>query len=158
LARWPSVQVCGTPPCALCGSGELMELLEKEIGPKEHIAAPTASSPGKRSSAWAPASNAPMAAINDDYYEDLTPASLKALLDEFRAGRTPPPGSAIGRQATRSRRRPADLDRSLPSTTARAPSRSSSPTPGAGLTSRPAMDLALQRRRLFITLAITAGR
>jgi NADH-quinone oxidoreductase subunit E len=44
--------------------------------------------------------NAPMAAINDDYYEDLTPASLKAILDAFRAGRTPPPGSAIGRQAT----------------------------------------------------------
>ena len=44
--------------------------------------------------------NAPMAAINDDYYEDLTPASLKGLLDEFRAGRTPQPGSSLGRQAT----------------------------------------------------------
>ena len=44
--------------------------------------------------------NAPMAAINDDYYEDLTPEALKHILDEFRAGRTPPPGSAIGRQAT----------------------------------------------------------
>ena len=43
---------------------------------------------------------APMAAINDDYYEDLDAASLKAILDEFRAGRTPPPGSALGRQAT----------------------------------------------------------
>jgi len=38
-----------------------------------------------------------MAAINDRYYEDLTPASLKAILEEFRAGRAPPPGSAIGR-------------------------------------------------------------
>ncbi|MGH6972679.1 MAG: NADH-quinone oxidoreductase subunit NuoE, partial [Caulobacteraceae bacterium] len=35
--------------------------------------------------------------INDRYYEDLTPESLKHLLDEFRAGRTPAPGSAIGR-------------------------------------------------------------
>ena len=42
-------------------------------------------------------SNAPMAAINDRYYEDLTPESLKRLLDEFRAGRTPEPGSQIGR-------------------------------------------------------------
>jgi len=93
------VQVCGTPPCALCGSGELMELLEKEIGLKDHRSAD-----GKFS--WEEVEcmgacvNAPMAAINDDYYEDLTPASLKALLDEFRAGRTPPKGSAIGRQAT----------------------------------------------------------
>ena len=93
------VQVCGTPPCALCGAGELMELLEKEIGLKDHRSAD-----GKFS--WEEVEcmgacvNAPMAAINDDYYEDLTPASLKALLDEFRAGRTPPKGSAIGRQAT----------------------------------------------------------
>ena len=92
-------QVCGTPPCALCGAGELMELLEKEIGPKDHRSAD-----GKFS--WEEVEcmgacvNAPMAAINDDYYEDLTPDSLKALLEEFRAGRTPPKGSAIGRQAT----------------------------------------------------------
>jgi NADH-quinone oxidoreductase subunit E len=92
-------QVCGTPPCALCGAGELMELLEQEIGLKDHRSAD-----GKFS--WEEVEcmgacvNAPMAAINDDYYEDLTPASLKALLDEFRAGRTPPKGSAIGRQAT----------------------------------------------------------
>ena len=31
------VQVCGTPPCALCGAGELIELLEQEIGPKDHL-------------------------------------------------------------------------------------------------------------------------
>jgi NADH-quinone oxidoreductase subunit E len=92
-------QVCGTPPCALCGAGDLMELLETEIGPKDHRSAD-----GKFS--WEEVEcmgacvNAPMAAINDDYYEDLTPASLKALLGEFRAGRTPPKGSAIGRQAT----------------------------------------------------------
>jgi NADH-quinone oxidoreductase subunit E len=92
-------QVCGTPPCGLCGASELMELLEKEIGPKEHRSAD-----GKFS--WEEVEcmgacvNAPMAAINDDYYEDLTPESLKALLEEFRAGRTPPKGSAIGRQAT----------------------------------------------------------
>jgi NADH-quinone oxidoreductase subunit E len=93
------VQVCGTPPCALCGAEELMEVLKAEIGPKEHRSAD-----GKVSweevECMGACANAPMAAINDDYYEDLTPASLKALLDEFRAGRTPPYGSAIGRQAT----------------------------------------------------------
>ena len=43
-------------------------------------------------------SNAPMAAINDDYYEDLTADSFEQLLDQFAAGKTPKPGSAIGRQ------------------------------------------------------------
>jgi NADH-quinone oxidoreductase subunit E len=93
------VQVCGTPPCALCGAEALMELLKQEIGPKEHVSAD-----GKLSweevECMGACSNAPMAAINDDYYEDLSPEALKQILDEFRAGRTPPPGSATGRQAT----------------------------------------------------------
>jgi NADH-quinone oxidoreductase subunit E len=93
------VQVCGTPPCALCGSGELMALLEQEIGPKEHRTADGRFS-WEEVECMGACANAPMAAINDDYYEDLTPASLKALLGEFAAGRAPPPGSAIGRQAT----------------------------------------------------------
>jgi NADH-quinone oxidoreductase subunit E len=93
------VQVCGTPPCALCGAGDLIELLEKEIGPKDHRSADGRFS-WEEVECMGACVNAPMAAINDDYYEDLTPDSLKALLEEFRAGRTPPKGSAIGRQAT----------------------------------------------------------
>jgi len=93
------VQVCGTPPCALCGSEELMEVLKAEIGPKDHRSADGRFS-WEEVECMGACANAPMAAINDDYYEDLTPASLKALLDEFRAGRRPPPGSAVGRQAT----------------------------------------------------------
>ena len=93
------VQVCGTPPCALCGAGELMELLEAEIGLKDHRSADGEFS-WEEVECMGACANAPMAAINDRYYEDLTPASLKALLDEFRAGRTPPPGSAIGRQGS----------------------------------------------------------
>jgi NADH-quinone oxidoreductase subunit E len=93
------LQICGTPPCALCGAGELMDVLKAEIGLKDHVSAD-----GKFS--WeevecvGACSNAPIIAINDDYYEDLTPDALRAILAEFRAGRTPPPGSALGRQAT----------------------------------------------------------
>ena len=43
-------------------------------------------------------SNAPMAAINDYYYEDLTPESFEQILDEFAAGNPRKPGSAIGRK------------------------------------------------------------
>jgi NADH-quinone oxidoreductase subunit E len=93
------VQVCGTPPCALCGAEALMEVLQKEIGPKEHRSAD-----GKFSweevECMGACANAPMAAINDRYYEDLTPEGLKKLLDEFRAGRTPEPGSEIGRHGS----------------------------------------------------------
>ena len=93
------VQVCGTPPCGFCGASELMEVLKAEIGPKDHVSAD-----GKLSweevECMGACANAPMAAINDEYYEDLTPDSLRAILKEFRAGRTPPPGSSLGRQAT----------------------------------------------------------
>jgi NADH-quinone oxidoreductase subunit E len=45
-------------------------------------------------------SNAPMVAINDRYYEDLTPQSLGQILDAFAAGGAPAPGSAISRQGS----------------------------------------------------------
>jgi len=89
-------QVCGTTPCALRGAGDLMSLLKSEIGPKDHASADGAFS-WEEVECMGACANAPMAAINDYYYEDLTPDSLKAILDEFRKGGHPKPGSAIGR-------------------------------------------------------------
>ena len=48
-------------------------------------------------------SNAPMAAINDYYYEDLTPESFEKILDDFAAGKKPEAG--LGASAARARRR-----------------------------------------------------
>ena len=92
-------QVCGTTPCMLRGANDLMATLEQEIGPRNHVSADGRFS-WEEVECMGACANAPMAAINDYYYEDLTPQSLKALLDEFRAGRTPAPGSAIGRQGS----------------------------------------------------------
>ena len=93
------VQVCGTTPCQTRGSEALMAVCKKRIGPQNHKSAD-----GKfywqEVECMGACANAPMAAINDRYYEDLTPESLEKLLDEFAAGRTPAPGSAIGRQGS----------------------------------------------------------
>jgi NADH-quinone oxidoreductase subunit E len=93
------VQVCGTTPCALRGAGELMAVCKRRIGEKDHRSAD-----GKfywqEVECLGACSNAPMAAINDYYYEDLTAESLEALLDDFAAGRPPKPGSALGRSAS----------------------------------------------------------
>jgi len=83
------VSVCGTPPCMLRGSEDLEAYLEGGSG-RASISRPMADSPGKRSSAWAPAPNAPLVSINDRYYEDLDPESLARIIDEFDAGRPPP--------------------------------------------------------------------
>lgn len=91
------VQVCGTTPCQLRGSEALLAVCKKKIGPRDHKSAD-----GKfywqEVECMGACSNAPMAAINDYYYEDLTPETFEKLLDDFAAGNKPAPGSAIGRQ------------------------------------------------------------
>ena len=91
------VQLCGTTPCMLRGSDELKKVCHRRIGEQHHV-----TSDGKFS--WIEVEclgacvNAPMAQINYDYYEDLTPESFEKILDELAAGRSPTPGPQIDRQ------------------------------------------------------------
>jgi NADH-quinone oxidoreductase subunit E len=91
------VQLCGTTPCMLRGSDELRKVCRRRIGEQLDVTAD-----GKFS--WIEVEclgacvNAPMAQINYDYYEDLTPASFEKILDELAAGRSPKPGPQIDRQ------------------------------------------------------------
>lgn len=93
------VQVCGTTPCQTRGSEDLLAVCKRKFGPQNHRSAD-----GKfywqEVECLGACSNAPMAAINDYYYEDLTPESFEKLLDDFAAGKKPKPGSAIGRQGS----------------------------------------------------------
>jgi NADH-quinone oxidoreductase subunit E len=93
------VQVCGTTPCQLRGSESLMAVCKRRIGAKDHLSAD-----GKfywqEVECLGACANAPMAAINDYYHEDLTPESFEALLDDFAAGKAPAPGSAAKRQGS----------------------------------------------------------
>lgn len=93
------VQVCGTTPCQTRGSEALMAVCKRRIGAQNHKSAD-----GKfywqEVECLGACANAPMAAINDYYYEDLTPETFETLLDDFAAGKPPKPGSAIGRQGS----------------------------------------------------------
>ena len=93
------VQVCGTTACQSRGSEALLAVCRKRFGPDSHRSAD-----GKfywqEVECLGACSNAPMAAINDRYYEDLTVEGFEKLLDAFAAGQTPPPGSEIGRQGS----------------------------------------------------------
>ena len=44
--------------------------------------------------------NAPMLWIDDDYYEDLTYDSARAIIEALRRGERPEPGSQTGRRAS----------------------------------------------------------
>ena len=92
------VGLCGTTPCMLRGANDLKAVLEAKIGPRDHTSADGRFS-WEEVECMGACVNAPMAAINDDFYEDLSPESLSAILDQFAAGKqTHKPGSAIGRR------------------------------------------------------------
>ena len=90
------IQVCGTTPCMLRGSGGLMKVCKDKIGPKD-----TLSADGRFT--WQEVEclgacvNAPMAQINDYYFEDLTPETMAQIIDDFAAGKSPKPGPRIDR-------------------------------------------------------------
>jgi NADH-quinone oxidoreductase subunit E len=90
------IQLCGTTPCLLRGSDDLIKVLERRVGPQRKVSADGLFS-------WAEVEclgaccNAPMAQINDDFYEDLTAENFEKLLDDLAAGRPVKAGSQTGR-------------------------------------------------------------
>ncbi len=91
------VQLCGTTPCVLRGADKLIDICHRRIGEQFEV-----TEDGKFS--WVEVEclgacvNAPMAQINYDFYEDLTPENFNKLLDEMAAGKEPKPGPQIDRQ------------------------------------------------------------
>ncbi|KAI0048562.1 hypothetical protein FA95DRAFT_1588653 [Auriscalpium vulgare] len=92
------VQVCTTTPCMLRGSTEILDTVKSHLG---GVKAGETTKDGKFTvievECQGACSNAPMMVINDDFYEDLTPASTKTILDAFSKGQKPKPGPQSGR-------------------------------------------------------------
>ncbi len=93
------IQVCGTTPCELRGSLDLMKVCKDKIGPKDQISADGLFT-WQEVECLGACCNAPMAQINDYYYEDLTPQTLSQIIDDFRAGLAPKAGSYDGRHSS----------------------------------------------------------
>ena len=93
------IQVCGTTPCMLRGANDLMALCKKEIGDKDHLSADGLFT-WQEVECLGACVNAPMAQINDYYYEDLTPETLGGIIADFRAGKSPKAGSYAGRHTS----------------------------------------------------------
>lgn len=81
------IQVCGTTPCMLRGSEELMKVCKKKIHaePLERNEAGTLS--WEEVECQGACVNAPMVIIFKDAYEDLTPERLEEIIDAFEAGK-----------------------------------------------------------------------
>ena len=90
------VQVCTTTPCMLAGSDDIRAVCRKRIGEQGHVT-PDGLFSWIEVECLGACCNAPMVQINEDYYEDLTPANFAKLLDDLAVGRPVKIGSQIGR-------------------------------------------------------------
>ena len=91
------IQVCGTTPCALRGAGELMDVCKRKLGPKDRLT-PDGKFTWQEVECLGACVNAPMAQINDYYFEDLTAESMARIIDDFAAGKAPEPGNYVERR------------------------------------------------------------
>lgn len=94
------IQVCRTTPCWLRGSDDLTQSCEKKLGIGLHEVTPDGMFSLIEVECLGACVNAPMVQINDDYYEDLDPARLEAVLDALARGEKPSIGSQTGRQGS----------------------------------------------------------
>jgi NADH-quinone oxidoreductase subunit E len=90
------VQLCGTTPCMLSGSDDLIKVLERRVGPQKKVT-PDGLFSWLEVECLGACCNAPMVQINDDYYEDLTAENFEKLLGDLAAGRPVKTGSQKGR-------------------------------------------------------------
>ncbi len=98
VGRKAHIQVCGTTPCQLRGAEDLIDVCKSKIHPDPHHLNADGSMSWEEVECLGACVNAPMIQIVKDTYEDLTPASLSKIIDDFQAGRPVKPGPQNGRQ------------------------------------------------------------
>ncbi|MFZ5693330.1 MAG: NADH-quinone oxidoreductase subunit NuoE [Pseudomonadota bacterium] len=91
------VQLCGTTPCRLRGAEDLIHVCEKRIGHQFEVT-PDGALSWVEVECLGACVNAPMAQINYDYYEDLTPETFAKILDDLASGKEVKPGPQVDRQ------------------------------------------------------------
>lgn len=93
------VQVCGTTPCMLRGSDDVLAAC-KNHGLSKGRTTPDGLFTLSEVECLGACANAPMVQINDDNYEDLDYDRMTVILQELAAGKTPNPGPQIDRQTS----------------------------------------------------------
>jgi len=102
------VQVCGTTPCMLRGSDDVMAAC-KNKGMAKGKTTPDGLFTLTEVECMGNCSNAPMVQINDDNYEDLDYDIMSRILEDLAAGKKIPVGSQIGRKTSEAAGGPSNL-------------------------------------------------
>lgn len=91
------IQICGTTSCMICGAEDLVTICKEKIAPTALTLSEDGNFSWEEVECLGACTNAPMAQIGKDFYEDLTPEGLSTLIDQFSEGEVPAPGPQNGR-------------------------------------------------------------
>jgi NADH-quinone oxidoreductase subunit E len=94
------LQVCGTTPCWLRGSDDVFAAIKEELGLATGQSSPDGMFTVTEVECLGACVNAPMFQVNDDFYEDLTKESVKAILRALKTGEAPKMGPQNGRRSS----------------------------------------------------------
>jgi NADH dehydrogenase (ubiquinone) flavoprotein 2 len=86
------MQVCGTTPCMICGSEEIMQTIENHLGIKNGQTTKDGMFTLLEVECLGACANAPMVQINDDYYECLSKETMIELMELMKQDKLPPVG------------------------------------------------------------------
>ena len=94
------VQICGTTSCMICGAEELIAVCKELIAPGAHQVSADGRFSWEEVECLGACTNAPMAQIGKDYYEDLTADKLRDSIGRVSQGEVRVPGPQNGRDAS----------------------------------------------------------
>jgi NADH-quinone oxidoreductase subunit E len=135
------VQVCGTTPCMLRGSEDLMAVCKSKIHHDQFHTNAAGTLSWEEVECLGACVNAPMVMIFNDTYEDLTPKRLEEIIDAFEAGKSASvkPGPQINRVFSAPVTGLTSLNDNKAGSKAKAPARSAPPPAAAEMTSNAAL-------------------
>lgn len=97
VGKTAHIQVCGTTPCMLRGSDDILKVCKNRIAEKAHQLSDDGKFSWEEVECLGACVNAPMIQIFSDTYEDLNEESFNALLDKLENGEAITPGPQIDR-------------------------------------------------------------
>ena len=94
------IQICGTTPCMLCDSEDLIAICKEKISPEPRVVSKDGKLSWEEVECLGACSNAPVAQIGKDYYEDLSAKNFIKIIEQLVVGQVPVSGSQTGRFAS----------------------------------------------------------
>ena len=100
VGRVAHFQICGTLSCMLCGAEDLIGVCKEKISPNPHELSSDGNFSWEEVECLGACSNAPMAQIGKDYFEDLSKDTFAQIIDDLAVEKLPTPGPQNGRFAS----------------------------------------------------------